>query len=102
MYKCNECEKVFDEPRNESETMGEYCGVPAIEYRKVCPCCGGGNFEEAVICKVCGEYYTESEIHYNDVCENCIKETLKRFNDLIENNFDEIERQILNDEVDEI
>ena len=102
MYKCNQCAKVFEEPRKESENMGECWGSPAIEHRRVCPCCGSGDFGEATKCKICDEYYTESELHYNDVCEDCIKDVLKRFNDLIENNFDEIERQILNDEVGEI
>lgn len=64
MLKCSFCERSFAE-----EEITLYRGD------KVCPYCGHEDFEEAVQCKVCGDYFFDDELTFG-VCEIC-KEDLK-------------------------
>lgn len=76
MYKCVECGMVFEEPKMYSEDCTPYGG--SGEYGFInkyygCPNCEG-NYEKAVKCSICEEYYIENELNYIDdgyVCENC-------------------------------
>ena len=64
MFKCVECGRVFDEPKIWREDYGEYmCG---------CPFCGG-NFEDAVRCDDCGEWFISYELD-NGICDCCADE----------------------------
>lgn len=40
MCKCDNCNKVFEEPDTYSEVIGEFWGIPAREYFGICPYCG--------------------------------------------------------------
>lgn len=62
MYKCEECEKTFEEPKFTNFGEGKYA---------LCPHCDG-DFDKAKACEVCGEYFTESEMP-DGVCEDCIE-----------------------------
>lgn len=64
MLKCSFCERSFGE-----EEIALYRGD------KVCPYCGHEDFEEAVQCKVCGDYFFDDELTFG-VCEEC-KDDLK-------------------------
>ena len=64
MLKCSFCERSFAE-----EEITLYRGD------KVCPYCGHEDFEEAVQCKVCNQYFFYDELTYG-VCEDC-KDDLK-------------------------
>jgi hypothetical protein len=72
MYKCNNCGHVFDEPKRWSESRGEFWGSPCYEDMDGCPNCEE-SYDEAYECKICGEYFTEEELH-GGVCGGCIKE----------------------------
>lgn len=45
-YKCNDCEREFDEPESYEEYMGEFWGSPAYETFYYCPFCGSDDYEE--------------------------------------------------------
>lgn len=64
-YMCCNCGAVIDE-----EDMSVYWDEDGKDER--CPKCGGGDFEEAVKCLFCEEYFFESDLN-NELCEDCIK-----------------------------
>lgn len=73
MFYCNNCGSIT-EGKEESEVMipeapGEQ---PAIrDYYTTCAVCGSVNIENAIRCKVCGEYARDI---YTDICETCREE----------------------------
>ena len=79
MFKCYDCEATFSESRIYTEKMGEHFGVPAYASFSCCPECGG-NFDEAVQCKICGEYFFEDELD-DGICEMCIDEEKEKYHD---------------------
>lgn len=80
MYKCYECGHVFDdeEVKRWSEGRGECHGVPAYEEYCGCPVCNG-DFEEAVRCEVCGEWFLKSELSQDYICTECIEKKASDF-----------------------
>lgn len=46
MYKCNDCDAIFENPKCVSEYRGEYWGAPAYEDMYYCPECGSDDYEE--------------------------------------------------------
>ena len=69
MYKCIECEAVFDEPKTWEEDRGEFWGFPCSETVSGCPECRG-DYREAFECQRCGEWCFAEE--YEDgLCECC-------------------------------
>ncbi len=46
MFRCCNCGKLFDWPREVQESRGEYWGVPCYETNYLSPCCGTEEFEE--------------------------------------------------------
>jgi DNA-directed RNA polymerase subunit RPC12/RpoP len=52
MYKCSNCDEVFDEPKTERTTYEHYYGVDDLFpnhhslYLDVCPYCGDEEIEE--------------------------------------------------------
>ena len=40
MFKCGDCEMLFDEPETVRESRGEFYGMPAYEDISICPYCG--------------------------------------------------------------
>ena len=48
MYRCCNCDEVFDEDEFETshECVGEFWGSPAYQDYDVCPYCGSYDFEE--------------------------------------------------------
>lgn len=89
MYKCEECKNLFEEGEEKlyKEDYGE-------EY-KGCPICGGA-FEEAKPCKLCGGY-SEKFDDLHECCESCKTDLLKRFQNLLHNNFYDEEIEMLNE-----
>ena len=45
MFRCEDCEAIFDEPAVERELIGEYWGTPAYENFVCCPKCGSDFIE---------------------------------------------------------
>ena len=79
MFKCYDCEATFFGPKNVSERVGEYHGEPAYTSYACCPECGG-NFDEAIQCKICGEWFFEDELD-DGICEMCIDEEKEKYHD---------------------
>ena len=77
MFKCYDCNETFSEPRNYTEKMGEYFGVPAYAEFSCCPHCGS-NFDEAIQCEKCGEWFFEDELT-EGYCEICVEELEEEF-----------------------
>lgn len=48
MFYCNHCKSVFDEPKEELESRGEFWGAPAYESMYYCPCCGDDDYDEII------------------------------------------------------
>lgn len=46
MYRCNDCNKLFEEPKQVTELMGEYWGHPAYQEFCYCPECDSEDIEE--------------------------------------------------------
>jgi DNA-directed RNA polymerase subunit RPC12/RpoP len=65
MYKCRDCGKVF-ENAEEKGTRGEY--LPEC----TCPHCGSEDYDKAIECEECGEYYLADDLT-EGVCPECIK-----------------------------
>lgn len=63
MYVCNKCGELRSE--NELRYVTESHGERHLDM--VCRC--GGEFIPATKCKVCGEWFDNTELH--GVCENC-------------------------------
>lgn len=96
MYKCMECEHLFEEGEQKTwkEDRGEFWGSPCYEEMSGCPLCDG-EYDEAIPCKICGGYgEMEDEEEY---CNECKKDVLKRFQTFINAEFTVEERRLLNE-----
>ena len=74
MYRCTECENLFEE--GEQATWEERHGLDSPPYEKWsgCPICKG-DYEEVYRCEECGDWHTEDEL-YEGWCEKCLRETI--------------------------
>ena len=67
MYICDKCGEVFEEPR--------VIGTDG-DSGECCPSCGNEYFDDAIKCRVCGEWVpegtTKGDYHY-EVCPDCLK-----------------------------
>ena len=95
MYHCNECGHLFEEGEQStwSESRGEFWGNPCSEKMSGCPICKG-DYEEIKPCVICGSYNYNIE---DEFCDNCKKYLKNKFVNLIETNFNEKERELLNE-----
>jgi RecJ-like exonuclease len=62
MYICDECGDVFSTPEFHKGT-------------DICPGCGNKYFDEAVQCKICGEYVSNEDAYgygHDLVCRDCV------------------------------
>lgn len=93
MYRCEECGHLFEEGEEARwvETHGFEDGRG--EQWTGCPVCKGG-FEEIKPCKICESYEHDSSEVY---CDECKRDVLKRFTILMNENFTQEERDLLND-----
>ena len=97
MYICSKCGEVFDELLREEERP---CSdFPETETWYYCPKCHSDDYEEAVKCLICDEWHKESECD-EGVCEECIKNTMKQFYELILNTFDDNERMVIAENIE--
>ena len=46
MFKCNDCGKVFHEPKAVQESRGEFWGAPCWETMYYCPHCESEDFDK--------------------------------------------------------
>ena len=57
MYRCSDCDELFEEPRKITEHW-EGMNIPDGGYdlvSKLCPYCGGSDYEEVIVCEICHE-----------------------------------------------
>ena len=97
MFKCNECEAEFLEPKITRDVIPYGNSEIPGPAQACCPFCGGP-FDEAKICELCGDSYTDSK--HNGVCDGCIDIVVNRFSDLLKTNFTPFEIAILNSAYD--
>lgn len=57
-YKCCDCGRIFDEPKEYDERIGEFWGAPVYERFACCPYCDG-DFDDY-------ERYDEEDEEYED------------------------------------
>lgn len=93
--KCVECGHIFDEIESVSyeESRGEFWGSPCSETVSGCPLCKG-DYEFVTECEICGSFACADG---EDYCEDCKTKTLKKFQAIIEENFTQEERDLLNE-----
>lgn len=87
MYKCKNCGHLFEdgEAKRWKEPHGEdLVGCP------ICEC----DFEEIKPCVLCGSYDHDIDTDYCEICKIYVK---NRFKNLVEKNFTEEERELLNE-----
>lgn len=88
MNYCNNCHEVFGDD--------DFVFVGKDEEREaVCPHCHEWDVSDAVQCKICGEWFGKNEI--DDVCDECVSLIITRFKNLLDANFMDNERKILNE-----
>lgn len=71
MYLCLDCDNLFEDPKEYSETHG--LSSPPYETWTGCPRCGGG-YVETFRCDLCDEWVAGEYIKLKDgtvVCDQC-------------------------------
>lgn len=76
-FICTECGHVFDgdEAFVIDETLDCIDGIPYKETYTVCPECNG-QYEQAVQCEKCGEWFRWDDLIAGVMCESCVMEEL--------------------------
>lgn len=72
MYKCRNCNHVFEE--GEQKRHVEHHEDCYTEYFDLCPVCGSEDFDETLYCKICGGEFLKEELYGGKICEDCIDE----------------------------
>ena len=75
MYKCRDCERLFEE--GEEIKMVETHGLegPPYEVWYACPHCHSNDFEETEMCNECHSDEFSEDI-YEGLCEDCAKNAI--------------------------
>jgi hypothetical protein len=71
MFICLECGNVFEDAKDYEERH-PYGEGYASEHFSCCPYCGG-DYEDAISCDECGEYFPSEEL-VDGWCPHCISE----------------------------
>ena len=89
MYRCTDCGAVFEKPHTyrESRPIG-------TELFSCCPDCNSTDFQEALQCKECGEYFIENKT--NTMCDDCLKELEMGFSKILHDNYSDHQIDALN------
>lgn len=70
MYKCSECEEVFETPK-EDRFFLEYQGRLVSASEHSCPNCGHDVYEKLIECEYCGEFYDPKQSEISECCNEC-------------------------------
>lgn len=79
MYKCNNCDKEFEETKKYAGDSGEFWGASYIEYYDGCPYCKSNDISEIKgHCDFCHCNLYEGDFCYelldgSKFCEDCIE-----------------------------
>lgn len=95
MYKCNDCGHLFEDGEEAvwTENRGEFWGFPSYETIIGCPICKG-SYSEIEPCRICGGYNHNAGDCY---CNDCKKDVKTRFENFVNKEFTEEERELLNE-----
>lgn len=93
MYRCKGCGHVFEDGEQAIWAENHGCLNGVAETFSGCPICHDG-FEEVSACKVCGSICEEKNDKY---CKECKKDVKTRFKKLMDRNFNDDERELLNE-----
>ena len=82
MFKCNDCNCVFEDPSEYREDTGgidtRVGHIPYIEVFKSCPGCGSDDYNVAFECEHCGIYFPEYDLTYlgkgEYLCDQCLEQ----------------------------
>ena len=93
MFKCLECGHLFE--NGEEAVWYEKHGLdtPPYEEMRGCPRCKG-DYEEIKPCIICESYNHDTETNY---CVECREKVQKSFLKLLDENFNDEEKSIIND-----
>ena len=95
MFCCCNCHATFESGEERIiKERSECFGFPAVEEFCVCPECGSDDYEEAFICRICGDTFPKSEEDCEGVCEKCSGELRDEFEAWLEDYTPE-EQQVL-------
>lgn len=75
-YYCTGCQTIFDEDEAGRVYDDPAAGLglmPGYITYLVCPNCGSDEYEDAAECKVCEEWFGDTDIE-DDMCPGCRKE----------------------------
>ena len=72
MFVCKKCGNLVEQIPTTKQCHGHTSLGQRLEETVDCLCHCGGEFVEATECKVCGEWFDNSDM--NNVCEVCIEE----------------------------
>jgi hypothetical protein len=84
MYICLDCGEIFEEPETWEESY-PYGEGYAYQTFSCCPHCEG-SYEEAEVCKDCGEYFAPDDL-YDGMCNECREWIRKEVATLIAKHF---------------
>lgn len=93
MYKCDECGNLFEDGEEFHWREKYDSETPFYVDMAGCPLCHG-SYTEIYPCKICGSYNHDADEFY---CDNCKKDVQESFKKLIDDNFTEEERILLNE-----
>ena len=93
MFRCDECDRDFPQPRIYGDNQGECFGDTAVEKYLGCPYCGGG-FYRREACAVCGELCGEDEL-ISGICGDCGAAVLCQLGYLVDQEFPPAERKYI-------
>lgn len=80
-YYCESCGRIFEEPCEYTECVGEFWGAPAYQSYAECPYCGG-SIEECEHCDQCmGDAAPDDLIYFpasscDRICRECFEKEL--------------------------
>lgn len=90
MYKCNCCDKEYDELPKSGELYVFEDGLRNHEMTTTeCEC--GGYLEEMTECQLCGCYF----VGFGNVCQDCKETAYSHVIDLLYDNFDRNEAKYI-------
>lgn len=98
-HKCSRCETVFDDNgvKYIAETV-RFGNDSWIGKIAVCPYCNAESEDwySFTECEICGEEKADDEfVEGNEVCKECAKKVVAKFDKLIDNNFKAVEIEFL-------
>lgn len=100
MYICDKCGNLVEklDTYTESRPYGDSYCYEEMENNE-CGC--GGEYTEAEICEVCGNYENKLEMELIEkdkyICNKCIDNVREKLQNLLYDKFDDTEREIIKD-----